>query len=274
MGQQLKAYRSLQLGADAWTGPIGGKPDVYNYDTAQKYVIGTRFAMDERVFRYVKFGDDDGDAVTWTAGGGRQLEAGILMAATTLNVTADSFVGVSGSRTIAVTDTDTSLWTVDAFEGGYFLYAGSYMWSCRILGNTATSGNVSTVTLETPLPLTLTGLYASCRFMRSPWMGVVRHDGAGGSVFHSMVGVQVIYGTESAESEDKYGWIQTWGPVCIQISTSHKGGTTGERTLWAGTSSAQVETSQTEAQIIGFYMQETSSSNNLSQPMVFLQISP
>ena len=262
----MPAYNEGQIG---W-GNLS-LPDLDNVlgttlDTIQQYPIGTKYDYGDRVFRYVEFGDDDGDAVSFAAGEGRLPEYGILMASTLLEVGTVMRATASGATSILITEATV---TANQFAGGYLtVQEGGKMWCSRILSNTASdASNYVSVVTEAASPRAWTSS-ATVSLNKNPWEGVVRHSGASAEMGAAVLGLYIGY--EPAASEGKFGWIQTWGPALVQISTSHQGDAHGERVLVANNGAAQC-TASTAQQIIGFYMQEYNETT-LSLPLVFLTL--
>ena len=188
--------------------------------------------------------------------------------------------GAAGDNTITVQDSSTSYWTLDAFENGTFNYNGSTVWSCRIESSTATgtgggNANCSVVTIETTFPISFLTEESTVRFLKSKYMDVTRASGPNPAIHQAAIGVGVCFNFPGREitTSGYYGWIQTWGETCIQIATSHKGGSTGERQLHAlGAGGAQLVDSGDKNQIIGHYLQKTQS--NMDKPLIYLMIAP
>jgi len=235
-------------------------------DTIQQYPLGTKFELGDRVYRYVKFGDDDAGEV-WGAGTGRLPECGILMSATALEVSTTIVSGALGSKTAIITESDVS---ENDFAGGYFcIQGGGTLYMAHIKSNTATSDSKVTLTLEAKLPFVLSASYTAS-ITKCIWKEVVRHSGAAANMGSAVLGV--YQGYTPSNSEGYYGWIQTWGPSIVQISVTHQGDAHSERALWADNGAAQVEASYTTQQPIGWYLQEYDAST-LSLPVVFLMLS-
>lgn len=235
-------------------------------DTVQRYPLGTKFELGDRVFRYVEFGDDDAGQI-WAAGTGRIPECGILMSATALEVSTTIVSGALASKTVVITESNVS---ENDFAGGYFCAQdGSKLFMSHIESNTASDDGSVTLTLQTKLPLVLSASFTAA-ITKCIWKDVVRHSGAAADCGSAVLGVYQGY-TPSA-SEGLYGWIQTWGPALVQISETHQGDAANERALWAHCGAAQCESGYTTKQPIGWYLQEYDAST-LSLPVVFLMLS-
>jgi len=258
------------VGGEVETGCVA-RPDLDDMygavlDTVQQYPLGAKFELGDRVFRYVKFGDDDAGQV-WGAGEGQLPECGILMSATALEVSTTIVSGALASKTVVITESDVS---ENDFAGGYFcVQAGSKIFMSHIESNTATVGGNVTLTLQTKLPIVLSASYTAS-ITKCIWKDVVRHSGAAAECGSAVLGV--YQGYEPPASEGLYGWIQTWGPAVVQISVTHQGDAHAERMLWADNGAAQCEVGYTAKQPIGWYLQEYDAST-FSLPVVFLMLS-
>lgn len=259
----------------------GVAPPLSSTDTTQLYAVGTRLVVDERVFRYAMVGDCTGDAATWAAGYGRTCEYGVGMSSTTRTIVAATKVsGALNSFEVVITLSENI--AADGLQGGYFGIKTSSnvtVWGCRIAGNTvATSGDETTITLESPLPIVYSGI-GTISLTASPYANVVRHSGAGGHCKEAVVGLLMVYAAApGADLEDKYVWLQTWGPFSNpQIATTHEGDGDMERTLWfSGGGAMQCYTSNAEhvaKQVAGFYATEYASAGK-GYPVVWLTIAP
>jgi hypothetical protein len=260
-----------------------GNGEQHAIPTVEKlFPIGTRGYCGDRVFRYVKFGDVDGSQGTWDVETGMPVESGKLVYSTQVDVAGDDFTagGQAGDKTITVQDATTGYWAADAFENGTFNYNYNTVWSCRIVGNTATgtvgeNSNCSVVTLETALPINFSASESYVRFLKSKYMDVVVASGGASEINQAAVGVAIVfnYTGRTVTTEGRYGWIQTWGPTCIQIATSHEGGTSGERQLSAyGAGGAQCIDNSDKYQTIGHYLQGVHA--DITKPLIYLTIAP
>ena len=237
-----------------------------HYDTNQKYPLGTRLEKGDRVWRYIKYGDQDAGAV-WGAGTGQALDNCCLMGSTALEVATVMKTNAALANPILITEATVAL---DDFAGGYLVVqSGSRTWMGHIVGNTA-SGTADEVelTMETGCPFALSSSYTT-NITKSRYKDVVRHSGAVANMGYEVVGVH--NGTYStADCEGYYGWIQTWGPTFMVISTAHLGDAHAERQLVCKNGAGQCEASTTN-QILGWYMQEYDAST-LAYPLVFITL--
>jgi len=245
----------------------GGDGTTYDaIDTVQQYPAGTKFEIGDRVFRYVKFGDDDNTApYTWGAGTGRALDHSCLIASTALEVSTVMRTTAANESEILITEASV---TVDEFAGGWLIVQnGSTTWAGFILGNTVADGsNYVTLYMEAACPIALSSSYTTM-LTKYAYHGAVHHSGASANMGLHVLGIWPGL-TRAIDTEGYWGWIQTWGPCFGVVATSHQGDAHTERMLVAKNGAVQVEAS-TSNQIIGYYMQEYDAST-LAYPLIFL----
>ena len=255
-------------------------PNVYaTPDSIQQYPIGTAFREGERVYRYVKYGDDDSNAAG--AGFGTGVEAGMLMSITAAKIASASVTTATAGATTITVKFGVDV-TVNQLAGGYTFFSGiGSQWGCRVIGNTvALTGVNCVITLEQALPTTRVAIsgtnFSVCK---SPWKDVVLHGGTSNEDYASAVGVYVGYSDENGQTlnvatEGKWGWIQTWGPTHMQAN-AFGGNATGERGCWAMNKAFTAGAADTLGQqYLGFLLHETVSGTNDDMPIVWLQICP
>ncbi|KKK65758.1 hypothetical protein LCGC14_2970920 [marine sediment metagenome] len=173
--------------------------------TTQRYKIGSRMVVDERVFHYAKAGAtlDCGLGAfnTYTQHVSFALVAIASSGATSLVVTVGGGDGVAGNGDIAE----------DELFGGYIVIWPADMTETmnrRVVGNTATTGGgTMTVTLDRPLSAALVGT-DHAEIMACQYLNVQTASPAYG--FHTVVGMPPVSATIN-----QYLWLQTWGPVWI-----------------------------------------------------------
>jgi len=237
-----------------------------HYDTIQKYPLGTKLEKGDRVWRYIKYGDQDAGEVLG-AGTGQALDNCCLMGSTALEVATVMKTNAALDNPILITEAGVS---ADDFAGGYLVVgSGSRTWMGHIIGNTAsgTSDEVE-LTMEAACPFALTDSFTT-NITKSRYKDVVRHSGASANMGYEVLGVH--NGTYStADCEGYWGWIQTWGPTFMVIATSHQGDAHAERQLVCKNGAGQCEASTTN-QILGWYMQEYDAST-FAYPMVFITL--
>lgn len=283
MGKNLPAFVAQQEGSITFPSAlIAGQagwgnqkiPDmsqIYgrtHYDTTQNYPLGTKLEKGDRVWRYVKYGDQDAGAV-WGAGTGQALDNCCLMGSTALEVGTVMKTNAAVANPIKITEATVA---TNDFAGGYLVVqSGSTTWMGHIVGNTAsatTPANEVQLDMEIGCPVALTSGYTT-NLTKSRYKDVVRHSGAAAEMGYEVVGVH-NGGYSTADSEGYYGWIQTWGPTFMVITVAHQGDAHAERQLYCWNGAGRC-ISQTTYQVLGHYMQEYDAST-LAYPLVFLTL--
>jgi len=194
--------------------------DIDAVSLVQRYTLGMRYALDDRVFRYAKAGstlDTDVGALNalFQAVGYSQVNAA-LQGAKTVVITLDGHAAPNGDGQLG-----DNVIAEDELAGGYMLvythefYHPPYSWTInrKILKNTATDGAhlVMTVTIDRPLPVALTGantMHAEC--IPSPYGKVVSGKPP---AWPLMARMSVVGFPTLSAQVDEYLWLQTWGPV-------------------------------------------------------------
>ncbi len=238
----------------------GEYAEIYNADAAQKYALGTRLQIDDRVFRYALAGTNGVNA-------GYGAFYKVSLAVTYESAGAASVVG---DRTMTITESNI---TLNQLAGGYVVMghnSAATTQNRRIISNTASSGTTCTITLDGPIAVAGT---------------------------HAVEIIPSIYGNlEQAESQEydgvagvpartattgQYFWVQTWGPCFIVPGGGTPGSTVAERTVYfVGDGSingdvgfAAPTTEPERRQVAGFIIQ-TDSSGAGGPPFIMLQVSP
>ena len=237
-----------------------------HYDITQAYPLGTKLEKGDRVWRYIKYGDQDG-AAPWGAGTGQALDNCCLMGSTALEVSTVMKTNAASANPILITEATV---TADDFAGGYLVVqSGSTTWMGHIISNTVSGGSDEVqLTMETGCPVALAAGYTTM-LTKSRYKDVVRHSGGAADAGYEVVGVH-NGGYSTADSEGYYGWIQTWGPTFIVITQAHQGDAHDERQLVCYNGAGYCVASSTR-QILGWYMQEYDAST-FSMPMVFVTL--
>jgi len=209
--------------------------------TTQKYPIGTRMLMDERVFRYGLIGGA-------AAVGGRA----VANLSTNEQSTAAPATYAVGATTVTITAAAGEDIAANALQGGYLCYKATRYFQHRILSNTAaTAGNVSTLVLETPLvgvgiTITTTTLCAYA----SPWAKV-----GFGETYGS--GVSFVGWPYYNMAIGQYTWLQTWGPAS-GAPAAFFGDTGNQRAVWFASDGSLTTFSSAQSpcayQYAGFWM--------------------
>ncbi len=206
-----------EVGGDTGAGNLA-LPNIYEEDSVQKYPIGTRLEMGERVFRYYKAGA----AITY-------LLAGICSYDCRTGNTVDSYdtSQAAGVGTVAnplkIDGTSDGVPAINAYAGHYVvIYVSSTLGvrQMKVLSSSAAeSASPYTVelVLDQPTPMAIaanTGCdlfpsrYADCR---SAFQG---QDGELSANWNPVVGIPMAIMTSG-----RWGWCQTWGS-CFVVNTS------------------------------------------------------
>lgn len=198
----------------------GKHQDIHTRSTAQNYDIGTRLAMDERVFRYAKSISD--------------LTALNYAVINTHIIPDDGFEGavsgspVAGDRTITILDTGAAgARPVNYYAGAYIqmyqaaggVSATNFDQQRRVIASTVGNGVSITLTLDFPLTCDVgaTVDVYPCQYSEI---------GAAGSVasgHETFVGYAAAY-LQALE----FGWIQTWGPCNGHYNQHFPGDSSGD----------------------------------------------
>lgn len=238
-----------------------------HYDILQAYPIGTKLEKGDRIWRYIKYGDQDAGAV-WAAGEGQALDNCCLMGSTALEVATVMNTNAALADPTVITEASV---TLDQYAGGYLvIQSGSKTWMGHIISNTASAAttNYVSLTLEAAIPFAVTSSFTTM-ITKSRYMGVVRHSGAAAEMGYEVVGVH--NGTYStADCEDYWGWVQTRGPTFMVITIAHQGDAHAERQLVCYNGAGYCVSASTY-QTLGHYMQEYDAST-LAYPLVFLTL--
>jgi hypothetical protein len=244
----------------------GLHPSIYSPDSTQLYELGTRYQVDDRVFRYALAGTAGVNAgygaffyVTTTLGLGYEA----------VHVAADA-----GATSIIVTEASI---TANKWDGGYVVVGhndADTTQNRRIVSNTATDGDTHvTIELDGPLHVALT---------TSEGVEIIPNiysdlQTAGGQEYVSVAGVPAVTTTTG-----KYFWVQTWGPCWIVPGgAGTPGSTAAERTVYFqgnGTIMGDVglvdpTTEPERRQVAGFIIQKDTAGSG-GPPFIMLQVSP
>ena len=202
--------------------PGQGVQSIVEASTVQRYEIGSRLAIKDRVYHY---------AHVQAGGTGLTAGWGTVNKVTLLERAADSVVvgGFVGARQITLEAQGDV--RANQFRNGFIFYtadvgpADSVM--VPVLTNTAAAaGDNFVVTLEHGLPRVLTA-GQGCTIVANIWTDVDMPAAipAGSAGFQTIVGVPLI--TVAAGS---FAWLQTWG-MCIVVGAEATGDTIDLRRL-------------------------------------------
>lgn len=196
---------------------LPGAPEqgIYESVTAQRYKIGARLAIDERVFRYARIAGVD-------ALGGRAV-ANVNTDAEHAAAPADHAIGAK-QVTITVQTAAPGL-LENELQGGYLCYKKTRYYRHRIASHpAAANGATCVLTLETAIVGHAIAIGDVLIAYHSPWAGVGHGATYGGGV--SFVGWP--FGDIAV---GQYTWVQTWGPV-NGAPAVFIGGNPSERAVW------------------------------------------
>jgi len=245
------------------------KQGIMELSAVQRYPLGTRYAKDERVFRYGRAGNES--ALIQSYG---------LFPAMTF---AESAVAAASSAVGALTVTCTAQGTVaeDEYKGGYLVCSsgGEKYPYYRIKSNTAASaGETFVVTLEDTLHTGKEGVTAIIvsstviTLYKSPWAEIRSAKAELASVggWTGVICVALV-----TVPKLNYFWGQTWGPVALS-GFNYYGDVLGQRAMGFGScGDAVIRSIEPDAQYAGFLLPYT---DGVAVPgaatLIFLQIAP
>jgi len=189
---------------------IGGKPQkIHEESTTQNYDIGTRWQIDDRVFRYCKAGE----ALT-------AMKAGFCgNAPTEVNSAAEAYA--IGDTEITILDTNVRV--ADYYKNGYIwiMKSGAYQFH-KIKSSTAGAGVSVTLTLWEPLSVAI----GASTFVTA-WPSIYSNILGSNSGYMSNAAIPLI-----AVTSGYYFWGQTWGPCFGTVFNEVPGAASGDRELY------------------------------------------
>jgi len=199
-----KKYRERQVldeCAEAYPYKFLTEQPVYEASAVQKFDIGTRWQIGDRVFYYAKCISNLTDINYAVINSHKIAETGN-----------DGFegaaVGVAGSKTVVISDTGiAAARPVNYYAGGFIQLYGAttpYHQMRRVVASTLGNGVSINLTLDYPLAFTLA---ATVDVYPSIYSEVAKAE-AVSSGEETFVGYALVKLTSG-----QYGWIQTWGPV-------------------------------------------------------------
>ena len=205
-------------------------PNVYADETTQRYKLGTRLSVDERVFHYARAGaainrsDTAMDADSWSL---------------TNEAPNQSFA--AGVSTIKVVNTTA---TANQYQGGWVAIFTGRLQVRHILSNDASDGTDTTLYLDGALEEAITAdttwvtgypsIYYDCR--------------TAAENFHSVIGV-----SPCVVASGSYFWLQTWGPCYARAAGTVPGVTALDREIYAAGTGALYGGIQAEGATAGGY---------------------
>jgi len=188
----------------------GGKlQDIHEVSTVQNYEIGTRWQIDDRVFRYCKAG---GNLTQMKAGHCGNLPTEVNTAAVAYSI---------GDTVITILDTTVRV--KDYYKDGYIwiMKSGSYQMH-KIKSSAAGAGVSVALTLWEPLRVAL-----AASTWTTAWPNLYANILGTTSGFMSNVAIPLV-----AVASGSYFWGQTWGPCFGTVTSTVPGRNSGDRELY------------------------------------------
>jgi hypothetical protein len=235
--------------------PPTPSPNVYADETTQRYKLGTRLAVDERVFHYARAG------------------AGLNRANTVMNFDSWSLTNEEpnqdaaiGATTIQVVNTTA---TENQYQGGWVAIFTTRLQVRHILSNEASDGTDTTLILDGGLEVAI----ANGTTWVTGYPSIYYDTRTSAENFNSVVGVAVC--TVASAS---YYWAQTWGPCYARAAGTVPGVTAFDREVYAAGTGALYGHIQAEGataggyQRLGYVLPRTSSGGG--DQFFMLQLAP
>ena len=238
----------------------GESVNIYNADSTQKYALGTRLQVDDRVFRYALAGTN---GVNAGYGAFYKCELAVTYVAA-------GAASVAGDTTMTITESSI---TKNQLAGGYVVMghnSAATTQNRRIISNTASSGTTCTITLDGPIHVAGTH---SVEIIPSIYKNLQTVS----TEFDGCAGVPAITTTTG-----KYFWVQTWGPCWIVPGGAGTPGSTAtERTVYFvgdgsinGDVGLTAPTTEPERRQVAGFIIQTDSNGSGGPPFVMLQVAP
>jgi len=234
---------------------------LYGTGTEQKFELGTRYRVDDRVYRYGKAGGDCNSkkgAQNNNVWFGENTVAASLVGDMYVTITTDS---TSGSVT-------TGFGVANNMVGGFFSQPDNTnaQWR-RIEGHVAApTGTTVKVYLDGPLTRALPSGGAFAEWMHNPYSNLINNGG---------VRVPVMGVPTTSIASGSYGWFQTWGPTWVgQNAAADFGGTYDQMATWTEGGNIADANTNTNAQIAGYIVTKRAEGDWANPPFLFLTISP
>lgn len=195
----------------------GSALSLYQDSTTQLYVLGTRLAVGEQVFRYCRAGS----ALT-------RYVAGLNDDQWSLTNAHAKAASAAGSTSLTVANTTA---TADLYVGGYVAIFTSPLQVRRIIANAASDGTDTVLTLDGPLEADVTS--GACWITGYPniYYDVTAPPNASGHVdYVSFVAIPVC-----TVASGSYFWGQTWGPCYGVAGATVPGSAARQREVYFST---------------------------------------
>lgn len=234
---------------------------VYGTGTVQKFELGTRYRIDDRVFRYGKAESSINPRL-----GAFDYNAWFTDTLAAAAVVGDMHITIATGSTSG--DVDTGFGTNGNMVGGTFSYPSDTSKQVRrITGHVAApSGTTVKVYLDGPITLAIDDA-AGCEFQGNPYRNLRQAGGTNRAVMG--VATTLI-------ASGSFGWFQTWGPTWM-VQNAGADFSQAYDTLAVFTEGGNLtdHSNHTNAQIAGFIMgTRTQGGTFVNPPFVFLTITP
>jgi len=235
---------------------------VYSTGTTKKHLLGTRYRVGDRVFRYARAGaalNPQFGAKNW----------GQYSGVTGGNVTARA-IGDTTVDILLDATTGAAAWfgTANNMVGGFWCQPDGTCKQFRIIVGHERGDNADTIWLDLDGPITRTMIATSfMEIAQNPYYDLrgTNND------YSSVMGVPV-----TAVASGSYGWVQTWGPAWVAPNLPVSDTAKWRTTVFTGDGSLQSfedATGETGHQVAGFTIDRTGNGSD-NPPFTYLQISP
>lgn len=235
---------------------------LYGTGTVQKFELGTRYAIDDRAFRYGNAKTDVNPRV-----GAFDYGAWFTDTLDAAAVVGQEYIVIKTGSTSG--DTDTGFGTTNKMVGGIFSYPSSTSKQVRrIEGHIAApDGTTVKVYLDGPITLAMDS-GVTVEFQANPYSNLRNAGGTNRAVMGVPVTLIV---------SDSFGWFQTWGPTWM-VQNEGLDFSGGYETLAAFTEGGNLTNADNNSgtgQLAGFIMgTRTQGGTFVNPPFVFLKINP
>ena len=236
----------------------GSAPSLYEDSTEQLYVLGTRLAVGEQVFRYCKAGS----ALTRYVAG--------------CNDDQWSLTNEEPNQSASIGDTEIQVVnataTKDQFIGGYVAIFTSPLQVRRIIGNDASDGTDTKLYLDGPLEAAITLDSTWVTGYPNIYSDVTSPDNTSGHVdYISFVAIPVC-----TVASGSYFWGQTWGPCYGVAGATVPGSAMQQREIYFSTAGNLLDygdaSAGSGAQYAGYILPRTA--NGAGDQFYMLQLAP
>lgn len=219
-----------EVGGNVGAGNIA-LPNVYLEDSVQKYPIGARFEMGERVYRYFKAGA----AITYTNAGIASYACRTASAVDSYDTSQAAGVGTVSSP-FKINGTSAGVPAANAYAGHYIVIQAAVSATLgRRTMKVMSSSKAATdspytveLVLDQPTPIVIAA-NTDCDLFPSRYADVrpcfASETGEIGADWNPVVGVPA-----STVASGYWGWCQTWGPCFVVCTSTELGDAAFDRT--------------------------------------------